>query len=231
MDNIPQARPEMDQEMIEAATSALRNERLVMGESVFKFEEAFARHTGVKRAVSISSGTDALILALLDYSRVGRGGESLRPVDLTEAVREAAANLGIGGAGQDASLVIGEGLPVIHGVPGELIRLFQNLLGNALKYRHPDRPPRIAVGGRHDQGEWVVWVEDNGIGIAPEHFERIFKMFQRLNAGDAVEGTGIGLPICRKIVQTHGGRIWVETPPEQGSRFCIAFPDGSSGGG
>jgi PAS domain S-box-containing protein len=173
---------------------------------------------GVKRM-------DALILALLDFSRVGRGGEGRRSVDLAEAVREAGANLGIGGVEDEASLVIDGSLPSIHGVPGELIRLFQNLLGNALKYRAPDRPPRISVGGRHAGREWEIWVQDNGIGIEAEHSERIFKMFQRLNAEGPVEGTGIGLAICRKIVQTHGGRIWVESIPGEGSRFCMAFPE------
>jgi signal transduction histidine kinase len=146
-------------------------------------------------------------------------------VDLAEAVREAGANLGIGGGEAEASLVIDGTLPSIHGVPGELIRLFQNLLGNALKYSDPGRPARISVGGRHTGREWEIWVQDNGIGIETEHFERIFKMFQRLNAEGPVEGTGIGLAICRKIVQTHGGRIWVESTPGEGSRFCMAFPE------
>jgi PAS domain S-box-containing protein len=173
---------------------------------------------GVKRM-------DSLILALLDYSRVGRGGEMPHAVDLSEAVREAAANLGIGAGEDEVTLVIKDGLPTIDAVPGEMIRLFQNLLGNAVKYRHPDRAPRIEVGCRHDDGEWVVVVDDNGIGIEPDYFERVFKMFQRLNVTPEVEGTGIGLSICRKIVVSHGGRNWVESTPGLGSRFLIGFPD------
>ena len=122
------------------------------------------------------------------------------------------------------TLAVEAPLPTLRGVPSELVRLFQNLLGNAIKYRHPDRPPRITVGGHRNGAEWLVWVEDNGIGIEPDHFERIFKIFQRLHAETEYEGTGIGLSICRKIVRTHGGRIWVESEPGHGSRFLMAFP-------
>ena len=168
---------------------------------------------------------DALILGLLEYSRVGRGDEAAGDVDLKEVVTMAAANLGLGGAESAATLTIDPSLPTIVGVSGELTRLFQNLLGNAVKYRHPDRRLGIGIGCRHDGGEWVVWVEDNGIGIEPQYFERIFQMFQRLHPEARIEGTGIGLSICRKIVRSHGGRIWVESEPDRGSRFFVAFPD------
>ncbi|OAN52427.1 PAS domain-containing sensor histidine kinase [Paramagnetospirillum marisnigri] len=172
---------------------------------------------GVKRM-------DALILALLEYSRVGRANEDRGIVDLGEAMVEAAANLGLGSQDVEARLEVEGTLPMVMGVRGELVRLFQNLLGNAIKYRHPDRAPLIRVGCRQDGGEWVVWVEDNGIGIDSKYFDRIFMMFQRLHAETEYEGTGIGLSICQKIVRTHGGRIWVESEPVQGSRFMVAFP-------
>ncbi len=168
---------------------------------------------------------DALILGLLEYSRVGRGEEEAEPIDLGDIVTVAAANLGLGGGESGMTLTIDAPLPTIKGVAGELIRLFQNLLGNAVKYRQPDRPLQITVGSRHDGPEWVLWVEDNGMGIEPQYFDRIFKMFQRLHTGSKIEGTGIGLSICRKIVRSHGGRIWVESEPGQGSRFFVAFPD------
>ncbi|MDO8605047.1 MAG: PAS domain S-box protein [Phaeospirillum sp.] len=167
---------------------------------------------------------DALILGLLEYSRVGRGDEASEAVDLNDAVDSAAASLGLDGPDSRATLAVDRPLPTVTGVRGELVRLFQNLIGNALKYRDPVRPPRIEIGSRKDDGEWVVWVQDNGIGIAPEYSERIFKIFQRLHAESKIEGTGIGLSICRKIAHSHGGRIWVESEPGQGSRFLVAFP-------
>ncbi len=169
---------------------------------------------------------DALILGLLEYSRVGRGGETAKPVSLTEAVAAAATLLGIGSGATDAALAVETPLPTVRGVQSELVRLFQNLLGNAIKYRHPDRPAHITVGCRRDGAEWRVWVGDNGIGIDAEHLERIFDIFQRLHGDTEYEGTGIGLSICRKIVQTHGGRIWAESEPGGGSRFIVALPAG-----
>ena len=115
-------------------------------------------------------------------------------------------------------------LPVVTGDASELLRLMQNLLGNAIKYRSPERPPEIHVFAHDIDGEWVVTVADNGIGIAAEYYERVFGIFQRLHAHGEYEGTGIGLAVCRKIVQHHGGRIWVESTPGEGSRFCFSLP-------
>jgi PAS domain S-box-containing protein len=177
-------------------------------------------------AVSGAKRLDTLIKSLLDYSRVGRGGEGPVEVDLAEAVATAIANLGLGEGGDDApKVVVGTPLPKVPGVAGELVRLFQNLIGNAVKYRHPDRPPEVRIAARHQGREWIVTVADNGMGIAPEHFERIFMIFQRLHGENEFEGTGIGLAICRKIVGTHGGRIWVEAEEGAGSRFMVALPD------
>jgi signal transduction histidine kinase len=105
-----------------------------------------------------------------------------------------------------------------------LIRLFQNLIGNALKYRAPDRPPRIRVAWRQEEGEWGVSVTDNGIGIAPEFRRDVFKIFRRLHTASQYEGTGIGLAICQKIVKHHGGRIWVEDAAGGGSVFVFTMP-------
>jgi light-regulated signal transduction histidine kinase (bacteriophytochrome) len=108
------------------------------------------------------------------------------------------------------------------------VRLFQNLITNALKYHDPNRPPQVAVTARQRRKEWVITVADNGIGIAPQYFERIFGIFQRLHARHEYEGTGIGLAICKKIVEHHKGRIWVQSTPGEGSEFFVSFPAAAS---
>src|SRR6202035_3880105 len=105
----------------------------------------------------------------------------------------------------------------------QLTQLFQNLLGNALKYCS-ERAPRIHVDARPADNGWVFSVEDNGIGIEAQYFERIFQMFQRLHTREEYSGTGIGLAICRRIVERHGGRIWVESQLGRGSTFLFAIP-------
>lgn len=167
---------------------------------------------------------DRLILDLLDYSRIGRVSRPLEPVGLADVVAEVAANLKprideVGGA-----LDIHPTLPTISGDRQELVRLFQNLIGNALKYHAPDRAPRITVKARQRGREWVVTVADNGIGIAPQHFDRIFGIFQRLHLRQEYDGTGIGLAVCKKIAEHHGGRIWVQSLPGEGSEFFVSFP-------
>jgi light-regulated signal transduction histidine kinase (bacteriophytochrome) len=109
---------------------------------------------------------------------------------------------------------------------GQLAELFQNLIANALKFRE-QRPPRIHIGARAEKGRWVIWVRDNGIGIEPQYFERIFQVFQRLHTHKKYPGTGIGLAICKKIVERHGGTIWVESQPGQGSAFYFTLPAGA----
>ncbi len=190
-----------------------------LGEQLDDVSREFIGYTvsGVKRM-------DALIKGLLDYSRVGRGGEDFTDVDLEETVAAACANLGLDDGGGEASVTVEHPLPSVPGVSSELTRLFQNLIGNAVKYRHPDRPPEIRVGALRDGPDWVITVEDNGMGIDPANFERIFGMFQRLHGEGEYEGTGIGLAICRKIVTSHQGRIWVESEEGLGCRFKVALP-------
>ena len=114
-------------------------------------------------------------------------------------------------------------LPCILADHDQLVRLFQNLLGNAIKYRS-SRIPEIVVDAQEDSGEWQFSVQANGIGIEPAHCERIFAVFQRLHHADQYTGTGIGLAICRKVVQRHGGRIWVASVPDSGSVFYFTIP-------
>jgi PAS domain S-box-containing protein len=165
-----------------------------------------------------------LILDLLEYSRIGRSGKAKTLVDLGQAVAEAVAILGIAITDAGGQVEVGAGFPQILGHRDDLIRLFQNLIGNALKYRSAERAPLVKVSAARDGAATVIKVEDNGIGIAPEYFERIFGVFQRLHGRGDYEGTGIGLANCKKIVDQHDGRIWVESVPDQGSCFFISFP-------
>jgi light-regulated signal transduction histidine kinase (bacteriophytochrome) len=105
----------------------------------------------------------------------------------------------------------------------QIVQLFQNLIGNALKFRS-ERPPHVHIDARPGEGRWVFRVQDNGIGIDPQYFERVFQVFQRLHTRTKYPGTGIGLAICKKIVERHGGKIWVESRPGQGSTFCFSIP-------
>lgn len=174
-------------------------------------------------AVGGAKRMDRLINDLLQYSRTGKGKTSV-VVHMGEAVGEAMANLEVVIRNAMAEVSIDEGLPSVMGDPGELVRLFQNLIGNAVKYIPSERTPRIEIGWREEAGECLLWVKDNGIGIAPADRERAFMVFQRLVAQDEFEGTGIGLAICKKIVERHGGKIWIESEVGRGSSFFMTFP-------
>ncbi len=163
-----------------------------------------------------------LINDLLAYSRVSTRGREFAPVALGEALDDALANLRHALEENGATVEHGD-LPTVEGDSSQLAQLFQNLISNALKFRS-EAPPRIRVEATRQDREWVVAVSDNGIGIAPEHFERIFIMFQRLHNREAYPGTGIGLALCKRIVERHGGRIWVESEPGQGSVFRFTLP-------
>ena len=114
-------------------------------------------------------------------------------------------------------------MPTLPVNAAQMTNLFQNLIANALKF-NGDAPPEVQVGARQENDRWVVWVRDNGIGIAPQYFQRIFQVFQRLHTRKTHPGSGIGLTICKKVVEQHGGRIWVESRPGQGSTFYFTLP-------
>lgn len=175
-------------------------------------------------AVDGAKRMDALILDLLDYSRVGRRGGTLESVSLADAAAESLINLKVMIEETGARVDLARDLPIILGLRSEVVRLFQNLIGNAIKFRKPGQAPVVTVGCRLDGGEWIVSVADNGIGIDPQYHEKIFRIFQRLVTKDQYEGTGIGLAICKKIVDRLGGRIWVESTLGEGCAFFIAFP-------
>ena len=122
--------------------------------------------------------------------------------------------------------VTSDPLPTLPVDESQIVQLFQNLIANALKFRS-ERPPQIHIGARAEEGRWVLWVRDNGIGIDPQYFERIFQVFQRLHTRKNYPGTGIGLAICKKIVERHGGKIWVESQPGQGATFYFSIPAAS----
>lgn len=165
-----------------------------------------------------------LINDLLLYSRVGRKEKALQPVSLSQAVDQAKENLRAAIDESSAEVEVGP-LPTVTGDLTLLTQLFQNLLGNAIKFRGSN-VPKIAVRAmaQNKQGEWQVRVVDNGIGIDPQFADRIFNIFQRLHTQAEYSGTGIGLAICRKIVERHGGRIWVESSLGSGAQFCFTFP-------
>lgn len=171
-----------------------------------------------------ASRMDSLINGLLEYSRVGRNESAFEPVSLATVVDTALANLRGTLTSSHAAVSVLPGLPDVLGHGDELVRLLQNLIGNALKYHSPDRPPTISIAWRRQGRDWIISVTDNGIGIAAEHHERIFGIFQRLHGRDEYDGTGIGLALCRKIVEHHHGRIWVNSWEGEGSAFFIALP-------
>jgi len=168
---------------------------------------------------------DRLIIDLLEYSRIGRNQKPVEPVDLGQVVGDAAANFRAALAESGGSIEIAPGLPTVRGDATDLGRLFQNLIGNAIKYRAPDRPPLIRISVVTLPAEHHISVRDNGIGIDPEYYETIFRIFQRLHTPDKYEGTGIGLAICKKVVEQHHGRIWVESAPGQGTTFHLSLPN------
>ncbi len=173
---------------------------------------------------------DRLIVDLLEYSRVGRCTRGPSPVDLGGVVNTAMLNLQAAIDEVSAMVEVEGALPRVAGDENELVRLFQNLIGNAVKYRRPDAAPSVRVHCRRDGGQWVFGVRDNGIGIAPEHRERVFGIFQRLHRRDEYEGTGVGLAVCKKIVEHHGGRIWVDAVEGEGSFFRFTLPVAPWGG-
>jgi PAS domain S-box-containing protein len=165
----------------------------------------------------------AMIQDLLEYSRVERLGGAFARFSADKALEDVRHNLSLVINETGATIEIGP-LPDVVADRSQFVRLMQNLVGNALKYRHPDRVPHISVTAQPDGTSWIFSVADNGIGIDPQYFERIFLVFQRLHTRDAYPGTGIGLAVCKRIAERHGGRLWVDSVPGQGSDFRFTLP-------
>jgi PAS domain S-box-containing protein len=163
-----------------------------------------------------------LVDGLLDLARVGRGAPPAEPVDLRRVVEGLLDTLAPQIDATGAQVDVGP-LPVVRGVEGELARVFQNLLANALKFRGA-APPVLAVSAARSPREWTLTVADNGPGVSERNRERIFELFARGQADGQAPGTGLGLAVCRKVVELHGGRIWVEPAPGGGSAFRVTLP-------
>jgi PAS domain S-box-containing protein len=163
-----------------------------------------------------------LIKDLVAYSRVGFGGEKFKPTDCGDILSQTLENLKVTIKANDA-VVTHNSLPMITAAASQIIELFQNLIGNAIKFRAKE-PPHIHVSAKEGEKEWIFSVRDNGIGIDPQYKERIFAVFRRLHGREEYSGSGIGLSICRKIVERHGGRIWVASEPGRGSTFYFTIP-------
>ena len=177
-------------------------------------------------AVDGANRMQGLIQDLLAYSRVGTQGKGLCATSSEDALQQALSNLGRT-ITESAAVVVHDPLPTVLADEVQLIQLFQNLVGNAIKYQKPGVPRVHVSASGNGRGRWIFSVKDNGLGIDPKYFDRIFGMFQRLHKRDEFAGTGIGLAICKKIVERHGGQISVESQPGQGStfRFALAASD------
>jgi len=173
-------------------------------------------------AVDGAKRMQALINDLLTYSRVGARARPFEATDCNEVVRIALENLAVSLQESGARLHVSP-LPIVMGDASKLLQLFQNLIANAVKFRRSE-PVEIKVAAHAQEDAWRFVVSDNGIGIAPEYFDRIFVLFQRLHGRAEYPGTGIGLSICKKIVERHGGRIWVESTPGAGTTFSFTLP-------
>jgi signal transduction histidine kinase len=176
----------------------------------------------IEFAVDGAKRMQVLINDLLAFSRVGRSAQDLGPVPCDAALSSAKANLSdqIGRAG---AVIEAGPLPVVRAQPTLMTVVFQNLLSNALKFKS-EQPPRIVVTAERDGAFWSFSVADNGIGIEPQYADRVFLIFQRLHDRAAYPGTGIGLAMCRKIIEYFGGRIWLDTGIADGTRFCFTLP-------
>ena len=179
--------------------------------------DEFIWHTveGVKRM-------ENLIKDLLAYSQIGTKGKDFKPSDCSLVIKEALANLQTAIEESHAKITC-DVLPIVMADTSQLSRLFQNLIGNAIKF-HGKKIPKIHVSAERKANDWVFSVKDNGIGIDPKDAGRIFIIFQRLHSREEYPGTGIGLAICKRIVERHSGRIWVESEPGKGSTFYFTIP-------
>jgi len=177
----------------------------------------------IRHSVAAVSRMQILIGDILAYSRVGSGGRKIERLDLKGVLAVVLADLKAS-IDESGALVTHDDLPVIEADSSQMYHLLMNLVGNAIKYRG-HAAPRIHIGAAQRPGEWLFWVKDNGIGMDMKDSVRIFDVFERLHGNDRYSGTGIGLAICKKAVESHGGRIWVESSPGDGSVFYFTIPD------
>jgi len=164
-----------------------------------------------------------LVRDLLKFSRAGRAELVRQEFDLVEAVQEVLAGMKVDVDASAGSVEIDAGLPPVFGSRSLVSQVIQNLVANGLRFRR-DVPPVVRISCTRTADGWIISVADNGIGIEAEYFERVFEAFQRLHPAGRFPGNGIGLALCKKIIERHGGRIWVESTPGQGSTFRFSLP-------
>jgi len=172
--------------------------------------------------LSSTSKIDTLLTGLLKVSRLGRATLNIEKLNMKELMTEVVESYEFQTREAGVKLVVGR-LPQCRGDRAQLNQVFSNLIGNALKYLDPERPGIIRISGRKEDNKTVYTVEDNGVGIAPEHQEAVFQIFQRVDP-TATPGEGLGLTIVRRILERHGGKTWLESEPGRGSRFHVALP-------
>jgi PAS domain S-box-containing protein len=182
----------------------------------------------IRYAVNGATRMQRLINDLLVYSRVSSRARQATPTDSGRAVATALSNLSRAIEDTGAEVDVGP-LPEVLVDGSQLVQVFQNLIGNAIKFHSPGNRPIIRIGALRQNGMWQISVHDNGLGIDPAYFDRIFILFQRLHTRDTYSGTGIGLAICKKIVERHGGRIWVDSAEGRGATFTFTLPGATDG--
>ncbi|MGA8116803.1 MAG: ATP-binding protein [Actinocatenispora sp.] len=187
-----------------------------------KLDDSARQYIGF--AVDGAKRMQELINDLLAFSRVGRLHDRREPVALAATLDNALRNLSVSLEESEAEVVVPPELPGVTGDRTLLTMVWQNLIGNAVKFRTPDSSPRVVIEAEETDGECQITVTDNGIGIDAQFADKIFVIFQRLHSRDTYGGTGIGLALCRKIVEYHGGRIWLDTDHRDGARFILTVP-------
>jgi len=198
---------------------------------ITSFMQMLQRHLGdaldeksqhyIDRSITAAKRMRQLIDDMLSLSRITTTARELEPTDCAQILEHALANLAIA-IEESGAVVTSQGLETVAVDRSQMAQLFQNLVGNAIKFRG-DGTPRIHVAAESRTGQWLISVSDNGSGIDPEHAERIFRIFQRLHTREEYPGTGIGLAICKKIVERHGGRLWVEANSTDGTKEGTTF--------
>lgn len=176
----------------------------------------------IQYSVEGATRMQEMIQALLEYSRVGTRGRPFELNDCSEVLAQVLADLRIS-IEENGAVVTSDQLPTVLADGIQMGQLFQNLIGNAIKFRK-EEPPRIHIAAEERGEDWLFSVRDNGIGIDSEYRDRIFVIFQRLNDREEYPGTGIGLSVCKKIVERHGGKIWIESEPGEGATFYFTIP-------
>ena len=176
----------------------------------------------IEYAVDAAKRMQGMIRALLEYSRVGTHGGAMSRTESAAAAREAVSNLRVAIEESGAEVTVGD-LPVVRADPAQLAQLFQNLISNGIKFSD-GKLPRVEVGAEQENGEWRFRVRDNGVGFDSTQADRLFVIFQRLHTQEEYPGTGIGLAVCKKIAERHGGRIWAEARTGGGATFWFTLP-------